>query len=409
MPGSRHYAPPGRRGRSTAEVDIDMIVEAAAVEGQLASGVSRTVVASRSLLGARGVIALATPKVDGEPSLKKAKAPAWAHHENVFLKAALGVLSEEEIAEALGRSAIGVHIHWSRDLRLPAPSKNPSIMTASQIANGLGVDAKSVALLIKREILPGYLLPGNDVTRVVDRMALLRFLVNPMNWVYFKPERVGLRPPKHRGGKVYDAEFWAYARRLVLKKRKMWKDKWLRIGEVARLHGVSDRTVNQAIRRGRVKALDWGNWWILRSVATGPSVNFLTAPGKGHKCVDLLCVSPGAEAFIIIARAIGLMYQEIGALMGWKEKRVDYVFKRLRREGRIPRIIKEHGLKVFYDKKSGEVFADWRMYRHRFPRLAKFMKLARRGKRNRAESKCFALVKRKAARFNELRKRYLLR
>lgn len=121
--------------------DIDLLIESAVVEGELESGISPRLVAARSSLGSRGVSVLAGKS--GGASLI-AKSPPWSLAEDEFLKKNLGVLSEVAIAEALGRSDIGVHLRWSRDLKLPAPSKNPNVVTCNQIANGMGLDAKSV-------------------------------------------------------------------------------------------------------------------------------------------------------------------------------------------------------------------------------------------------------------------------
>jgi DNA-binding NarL/FixJ family response regulator len=117
--------------------NIDILIEASVVEGQLKSGVSPKLVAARSSLGMRGV-AILTPK--NEPR-KKAKSPAWTEEENKFLEAYLGVLTEKEIADALGRSELAVRLRWKRDLRLTALSKRSGTITAEQIANGLGVDS----------------------------------------------------------------------------------------------------------------------------------------------------------------------------------------------------------------------------------------------------------------------------
>jgi hypothetical protein len=67
------------------------------------------------------------------------------------------------------------------------------------------------------------------------------------------------------------------------------------------------------------------------------------------------------------------MHEEIGEMMGWKEKRVAYLLKRLHREGLVPKIIREHGLKAGYDRETGKPFASWRVYTHRFPAFARKM------------------------------------
>lgn len=376
-------------------MDIDLVVETSAMHGQLSTGVPAAIVAARSSLGKRGVAILAEKKsIIPKPVIKF---PAWTKKEDNFVETYLGILREEDIAEILGRSEIAVHLRWKRDLGLPAPSRHPDFITANQISVGLGTDVHSVMKLINKGILKGHKLPSDRAIRLVNRVTLLQFIVNPLNWIYFKPERVGM--PSHalmrRMGKIYDAEFWLYARRLVKKRQSLWKDEWWSIGKVARYHNVDHHLVNKAIHKGHLKAKDWGNWWILKSHATNPSLRFWT--GKGRKGEDKLHLNPHTKAFMILAEAVGLMYSEIAILMEWKEKRVAYLLRRFRREGSIPKIIKENNLKVFHDRKTGETFASWQAYQKRFPRLAILMKsLKHRTKITREESRYINRVKRKA-------------
>ncbi len=380
--------------------DLDLLVESAAVHGQLETGVSPRVIAARSSLGARGTAVLAGK--DGRPGLR-ARSPRWAREEDDFLRSFLGVLSEQEIAEALGRTQPGVRIRWKRELSLTAPSKHPDLMTCNQIANGLGVDGKSVSLLIDRGILAGYRLPCARVMRVVKRVTLLRFLTNPMNWVYFDPKRVGRLSQKViRGIQKYSAaaEFWAYARRLIKKRRTMWKDEWWRIGQVARHHGVQTHAVNKAIHQGKLQAVDWGNWWVLKSHATDPELVFMREYGRGS-----ITASTGAQAFLVLAEAVGLTHSETGVLMKWKKNRVMWLLKRLHLEGRIPKVVRENGLKVLYDRKTGNTCASWRMHRDRFPRLARLMASLKGRRLSRAEGKYVNRVKRKAENYKSHKNR----
>ena len=392
-----------REGSKSQISDIDAIVDAAAIEGEISTGVSPSFVAARSSMGKRGVIALAGKR---EKTRRQGKMPKWSIEEDDFLERNLGFLSDAEIGEQLGRTEGAVHLRWSRDLKLPAPSKNPWVMTGNQIAAGLGIDSHAVLNLIRRGLLPSRRLPGKDVTHVVDRKSLLRWVVNPDHWVYFKPERVGLCPPQRRGGKVYDRAFWRYARRLVLKKKRLWKDRWVRIGEIARYHQVSQQAVNKAFRAGRFHGIAWPNWWGKASECMNPKRPFQVREGKGGKGHEHIVLSPSAAAMLILARAVGLSYKEIGSMMGWKEKRVEFLFARLRRKGQIPGIVKRNKLAVFYDRSSGQVLADWRTHKKRFPHLARSMKTwEEKATLSRAESKYFNNVRAKAARFQQAEKK----
>ncbi len=376
--------------------DIDLLIEASAVEGQLLSGASPKLVAARSSLGVRGIAILA-PK---ENRLhKRAKSPAWTEEEDKFLETYLSVLTEKEIADALGRSEMAVHLRWKRDLGLTALSKRSDTITAEQIANGLGVDSKTVHKLIDRDIMPGRRLPLKCCIRVVKKIDLLRFITNPMNWVYFKPSRVGKKPPR-RAAKSYDAKFWAYAHRLVKEQQARWNDEWWSIGKMARYHGVDHGVINRAIHLGLVKATDWGNWWILKSHATDPSLRFYV--GKGCKGEDRIGVSRKAKAFIVLAAAVGLTYADIGGMMKWNPKRIQYLLYLFRKNKLIKKIIEENNLPVFYKKTTSEIFADWRMHKKRFSRLAKRMEsLDVCPPKTRSEMRCIWNVEHKARIFRQ--------
>lgn len=211
----------------------------------------------------------------------KTRARIWTEQEDQFLRENHGRLSEAGIARQLGRTPIAVHIHKERELKLFSMSKAPEILTAEQIAIGLGCDGKSVHRLIDRGIMPGRRLPSVRMIRVVGRIALMKWLINPDNWIYFKPDRVGaLRRRGKRGyGAAYDFAFWEEARRLVAKARRGRKDQWLTPGQVTRRLRIKvsgTRYVNVAIRKGTLKATRWGNWWIRRSdlPARWKTINF---------------------------------------------------------------------------------------------------------------------------------------
>src|SRR3989304_6585927 len=79
----------------------------------------------------------------------------WSEADELFLAENLGRLTDKEIGDALGRSEVAVHLRWSRELRLPAPSKDPRYMTARGVARALGVDEHVATHWIDSGILPG--------------------------------------------------------------------------------------------------------------------------------------------------------------------------------------------------------------------------------------------------------------
>lgn len=336
--------------------ELDALVEAVAAAGQIASGRSPAWVAAQSgPAGRRGTVVLA-PLSRSAP-----RAAPWTTREDEFLRAHLGVLSEAEIAQSLGRTRMAVHLRWSRDLKLPAPSKNPVIVTGHRIAQMLGVDEHAVVKWIDRGILPGRRLPGERTIRVVDRRVLTQWVVNPAHWIYFDPRRVRDRR----------------LRRLLALARKRWNDEWWTPGQAARYHGVDHRAVNQAIRDGRLPAVKWGNWHILRSDAVRARFR-----QKGDATQEW---SEAGDAFLVLANAVGLPSGAIAAMMGWTDKRALYRLSILQRDRRVAGLIRKHRLQVRYISRTGELFADWKDYRDRFPRLAQAMEKLVTGRLDRVE------------------------
>jgi hypothetical protein len=199
--------------------------------------------------------------------------------------------------------------------------------------------------------------------RMVRETTFLTWALKPENWIYFNL------------GKVNDA----HLRRLLALKARRWGDEWLTPGQVARLHGIDHRAVNKALHDGRLQGVKWNNWRILRSQATAPGLRFFR--GKGSATGDW---PERADAFIVLATAVGLAPDAVAALMGgkrsrlaWTGKRVAYRLAVLKRQGRIPHLISEHDLTVAYAR--GRLFADWKDYRKRFPALAQAMKHLKAG------------------------------
>jgi hypothetical protein len=346
--------------------EFDILIESAAVHGQLRAGVAPSRVAAQTSLGPRAVTVLAGK------SVKRAKTPPWTPEEDRFIEACMGSLTDEEIGQALGRTGHAVHIRRERELGLPVRSKRPDVMSTEQVAQGICKDGKSVHLLFDRGILPGWKMPAVMNFRLVNKTRLLMWLTNPMNWCYFDPKRIG-KKTNRRISQVYDHEFWARARRLVRRQMKLWKDEWMPIGEAARRTGIDHRLLCKRIYDGVLPATDWGNYYILKSCLTAPGLCLRKYKGRGGDKGAFKVARPQAQAFMILAEAVGLMHEEIGEMMGWKKKRVAYLLKRLHREGLVPKIIREHGLKAGYDRETGKPFASWRVYTHRFPAFARKM------------------------------------
>jgi len=203
----------------------------------------------------------------------------WTPEEDAFLKTNLGILSEREIAHALGRTVTAVRIRWKRDLHLVSPRRNPNWLTLEAFARGLCVDGHSIAKLANQGKISVRRLPQviaknrRGLIRVIDRKEALAWIADPMHWIYFKPERVGsFRKQGQRRMAKPDVVFWREARAAIDERQRTWTDAWLTPTEAAHLIGLPvDRRgrvchgINRAIHLGLLKAVRWGNWKILRS------------------------------------------------------------------------------------------------------------------------------------------------
>lgn len=226
----------------------------------------------------------------------KSRAGFWTEEEDEYIRKNHGRVSEDDLVAYLGRTWSAVHIRITRELYLVAPSKNPSLLTGEQVSWGLGLDGKSIHRLMDTGLMPHRILPAKDKTRVIDRQVLMRWLLKPEHWVYFKTERVGAVRPKGKRllSDAYDFVFWDAAGQLVRKARAKWKDEWLTPGQVADIMGykrkpnngkAQSHMLNKAILEGNLKAVRWGNWRILRS-SLPPADMMFNAYGKLIKKED---------------------------------------------------------------------------------------------------------------------------
>ena len=329
---------------------IDLVV----TEAEIESGLDPSVVSSRTSFGRRGVFVISQREAEGQGAGISPKQALWSPAEKSFVQRNLGKLSLEEIGAALGRSENGVKILFTRN-GWPAPSKQPNEFTAHQIAELMGKCGKSIARLIDEDILPGRRLPMERVIRVVRTATFKRWLINPENWIYFDWRRI--RDP--------------HLRRLCELRAERWGDVWITTGEAARVAGCTHADVNRWIHMGKVRsARKWGaNWKMLRSEAERLDI---PKCGKGSKGRAKAEWSEAADAFLVLARAVGISNSLTARLMGpgW-EKRVGYRLYVLNRDGLIPTLLKKHRYPIEFRpmRRMPELFADWRKFAPRFPFL----------------------------------------
>ena len=214
------------------------------------------------------LISFAVKGSEGE----RGKARKWNSEDDNFLKTNLGYMTEEEMGKALGRTATAVRLRWKRDLQLVSPSKAPNVITAHKAARMIGVDSHKITHWVDQKFIPGRQMAGGRKIRLIDRDAFLKWVLEPMNWMYFD-----LRSVK-------DLEL----KKLLRRKSKQWGDEWWPTPKVARYHNVKTGDVKRYIKLKRIRArqiefsyggrhpdLAWKLWFVLKSEATRPDLKFI--------------------------------------------------------------------------------------------------------------------------------------
>lgn len=328
--------------------NLDALIDTAVTEAELASGVSPSVLMSRAERNGcseRKVATLAT----SVGAVRSQKAAIWTPEEEAYLEDALGYLSIQEIAQRLGRTPAAIKIRWTR-LGLDAPSKQPGEVVATKVGRRMGVCGKLIIRMIDEGRMPGRVVPGGRNIHVTKEADLRRWVTRPENWIYFKVER------------IRDVSL----KRLVLLAQERWPDEWWTPGQMAEYHNLNDTSViNNAIRRGDLPAVRWQNWKILKSNA----VAYQFRQGSGRNVIIDWSV-PG-DAFIVLARAVGLTSSFIDELRGGTARRADWRLKNLMKHGQVLVLIKRFGLAAHYDAERGFLWADWRDHADRFPGLVR--------------------------------------
>lgn len=328
--------------------DLDAFIDTAVTEAELASGVAPMVVMARARENG-GSVRKVTTLATGVNSQRSQRAARWMPEEDVFLSESLGYLSFEEIGERLGRTPTAIKIRWTRR-GMDAPSKRDGEVVATKVGRRMGTCGKLIIRLIDEGRMPGRVVPGDRNIHVITEKELRRWVTRPENWIYFKVERIRDRSLK----------------RLVLLAQERWPDEWWSAGDVMRYHNLTNtHVVNKAIREGRLRAVRWQNWNILKSDAV--AFRF----GKGKGCNETIDWSPAGDAFIVLARGVGLTGSFIDELRSGTAKRAEWRLKTLMKRGKVPVLIQRFGLAVAYDAERGYLWADWRGCKDRFPGLVR--------------------------------------
>jgi len=276
--------------------NVDSLIEFAVINSQAESGVPA------EWLVVNGAV---RPSCDS-----RINRPArWTSEEDHFLVENLGYLTFEEIGAILGRTSLAIKIRQIRR-EIHSPSKRPGWMTGNDVVKALGTDIHSIIKMMKRGIMPMDILPGTKGIMQIKKIRFYIWAIKPDHWIYFKPPKMG---DKH-------------LQRLVLLAQSRWDDEWWNVGRVAAYHNTDNRQVNLHILAGRLPAVRWGNWFVKRSDAIGYHFNH----GRGSATAKTW--PPGADAFLLYARAMGLEWKTIGRMMKWPSKMACYRYHCLARQ-----------------------------------------------------------------------------
>jgi hypothetical protein len=296
--------------------DLDSLI----AEAELESGVDPAIVGSRHP-GAQVSGVIETGRVNPAKSFR------WSLSDLRWLDENLPVLNTNELATRLGRTENAIKIVQVRR-GIIVKSKRPGWVTAHQAAALLGIDVHAICFLTDTGRLPSRVLPGGRRIRMIRYVTLLRWAVNPENWLYFFNSM-------RDTARILDP----HLRRLIERQKARWGDEWWTIGEVAAYHGVEHFDVNRAIRRGEIKAVKWSNWKILRSEATRPEVRFLKGKGAARSVLFDERWSKEADAFLLDCRRQWVRWAVIAKKMKMKQANVQYRYYCLVKRGETTSLV----------------------------------------------------------------------
>jgi hypothetical protein len=252
--------------------------------------------------------------------------PSWSADEIAFLHKNAGILDDQQIGEALGRTANAVKIFRVR-AKLKAVSRAGTVwITANQAARVLGVDSHKMTYWCRVGLVPARFRVHAESQReyiLINRELLKRWCVNLRNWVYIDWRR------------IKDERI----RRLCELRAERWGDEWWDTTQVASHHGVDVTDVKRLISRGEINSYrpeyslggrnlrdTWRNHFVLKSEATRADLVFHKrqgAPGKSRK------FSPGFDAFLFRARAAGYEWAAIAKMSKVAMKSCMYRYSKL--------------------------------------------------------------------------------
>jgi hypothetical protein len=287
--------------------DFDTVIDLIVGDSMLESGMNPNVIASRS------------ERIRAIPKSGKITRTKWSLEEKEFLRANIAIMTEGEISAHLGRSLNAIHVHIVR-YGIPRKSRQPGYMTGNQVAKLLSIDGHKITGWIESNILPGKRLPGERKITVVEFDVLKRWLVRPENWPYFDSRKI-----KNE-----------YLRRLIGKAKIRWGDEWWTTRHVANYHNCDIQAVNLAIQNKKLPSIKCKNiggrgksTWVFGFVKRSDAISWCVPKHEDSK----FPWTERSDQFILKSREKGIHYQDIARMMHWPQKRVEYRYHTLIKEG----------------------------------------------------------------------------
>lgn len=323
-------------------LDLDALIDSSVATALVEDGFDP------KLVQARSETRVPTAALAVKPSTTATRIARWTEEESAFVRDNLGYMSMEEMSHHLGRSVDAIKVHWTRR-GYDAPSRQPGDIVLREVGDMMGMCGKTVKMLVVRGILPGRPIAGSGRgIHVVNRLHLYKWVVQPANWIYFKVERI-------RDLKI---------KRLVLLRQSQWDDEWWTTGQVADYHGTISNMVAKHIREGKLPAVRWQNYRVLKSDA----IKHTFYMGKGSNVV--IEWSAEGDAFMLLATAVGLPTYITAQMMGEEEKRIPYRVGVLTDDRRkLKKLITAYDLPI--QVRGKDLFTDWRRVDDRFPGLVR--------------------------------------
>ena len=294
----------------------------------------------------------------------------WSPRQRAQLAALSGQLTDSQLAERLGKTTTAVKAMRYRE---GLPSRRQELVgsdvlcSTADIAAALGIGcSKTVIRWLEAGLIP-YSDAGYEYEwRVIRRRDLIRFALNPDNWILFDTERVA------------DPHI---ARLIELRRPRV--DEWLDTTAVAAMLTARDelgrefdvKDVTHQIAIGRLPAIQrpdadglaWSRWYVRRSDAEQME------PLQSIGGKTTVTVSPDERAFVIIGCAIGLTKPTISRLRrDGQPRRAYYLAERCLDPADLHAFVASRpdlaAVRVSAD--NTQVYADWRAYAGRIHSVA---------------------------------------